>query len=129
MAERECERERGLHFCMSAFVYLHCGAQHAKGQYHASLDKVTSFRNWPCELQRQPGGLCVVICLKCLYYPFMTMVTHNPTDCLRRAFLNIFLTVPPGLITFGGYCCFLCESQSLFGFYCCHLQMISLRVP
>lgn len=24
--KRECERERGLHFCMSASEYLHCGA-------------------------------------------------------------------------------------------------------
>lgn len=30
------EGEQGLNFCMSASGYLHCGAQHAKGQHHAS---------------------------------------------------------------------------------------------
>lgn len=99
--KRECERERGLHFCMSASEYLYCWAQHAKGQHHASHDEVTSFWNRPSGLQGRPGGLCVFICLKCLHSSyFIAMDTQQPTDCVRE---GLFKTVPPHLITFGGF--------------------------
>ena len=107
----ECERERGLHFCMSArgICVVALNMQKASitqaGNNPSHDDGVTSFWNRPSGLQGQPGGLRGFLGgLKCLGSPsFIAMDTQKPTDCLRDGLLE---NIAPHLMTFGGFLVF-----------------------